>query len=207
MPGPGDLIWNAALDLTRQLTSDDACSAAAQQFVFDYASISNPSYFSRAKKINTPIKVAGFVSYLQNHPMFYDGTKSTLDFKVALCSQAVFRGDCGSYPGRTVGGDMNEGTITALTVTPSAPFMSFWQPKFTSPRPTELVGVGLDPNNNGVNIFNESNLFHEALHGITGLYDDDLLKTFEKPLPSENITIYIMKNILSKCPTFRPVAP
>jgi len=58
---------------------------------------------------------------------------------------------------------------TAITVTPSEPFKSFWQPAYQGPDPSYPndprytgFGVGIDPSNNGVNIYNESNLFHEA---------------------------------------------
>lgn len=207
-PAPGDLIWNAMQDLTHQLNTDNRCSAAAQQSVFSYAQISNPSYFSRAGTVSLPITPTNFASYLQNHPMFYDGTKSTLNYKEAKCGDAVFRLNCGSAPGLTVGSEMNGGTATAITVTPSAPFKSFWQPHYTPPAPKEVFGVGLDPHNNGVNIFNESTLFHEALHGVTGLYDEDMYSIFPNvSAPSENITIYIMNNILNKCPTFRTGTP
>jgi hypothetical protein len=207
-PAPGDLIWNAMQDLTHQLTTDNTCSAAAQQFVFSYAQISNPSYFSRAGQISPPITPTSFASYLLDRPMFYDGTKSTLNYKDALCGEAVFRLDCGTAPGLTVKGQMNGSTTTAITITPSAPFKSFWQPQYTPPLPQELFGVGLDPHNNGVNILNESTLFHEALHGITGLYDQDMYSIFPNvSAPSENISIYIMNNILNKCPTFRTGTP
>jgi len=108
--------------------------------------------------------------------------------------------------------------LTALTVTPSHPLKSFWQPEYTPPGtdPTtgkllyEGFGDGVDRSNFGVNIFNESNLFHEALHGFTNYIDQDLygVSPYNGPLPgvgppSVNISIYIKDKILSKCASFR----
>jgi hypothetical protein len=42
-----------------------------------------------------------------------------------------------------------------------------------------------------------------ALHGMTGLLDEDLYSRFSITGPSENISIYIKNNVLSSCPTFR----
>jgi hypothetical protein len=67
--------------------------------------------------------------------------------------------------------------------------------------------------NNGVNIYNESTLFHEALHGISGLYDTCVAPNtcllakfgFANTLttPSVNISLAIETNVLFTCPSFR----
>jgi hypothetical protein len=101
--------------------------------------------------------------------------------------------------------------VTAVTVTPSEPLKSFWQPAYTPPGPADNgFGVGIDPSANrtgvpGANIQDESNLFHEALHGLTGLYDSDLLTDlgFGSGASPVNISIYIMNNVLDSCPSFR----
>ena len=61
-------------------------------------------------------------------------------------------------------------------------------------------GDGIDPSPNGVNIYNESDLFHEAIHGMTAQYDDILESTLGVSDPSINVSIYIKNNVLSACP-------
>ena len=82
---------------------------------------------------------------------------------------------------------------TALTETPSYPFRTFFQP------------TAIQTASNGETIGNEATLFHEALHGISGLYDftivpDSLESVLHLSEPSVNITNYIQKNVLSVCP-------
>ena len=91
--------------------------------------------------------------------------------------------------------------------------ISFWQPMYTPPRiingslENEGFGVGIDPGKDGANIFNESNLFHETLHGFTGLGDWEiqgaLMGSTQQGLPSVNVSIYIKNSVLSQCPSFR----
>jgi hypothetical protein len=67
------------------------------------------------------------------------------------------------------------------------------------------AGVGIDPSNYGANIYTESDLFHDALHGITGKTDSQiasLLNAAAGSSQSANISIYIMQNVLSKCSSF-----
>ncbi len=206
--GPADLLWNAKADLVSQLANDQACSDAAKQYVFSKI----PYGF-----FQSPIVGSDFISYVQGTRRFYDGPKSTLDEMYAKCGEDPWRINCTGYnPPRTVKQEFlpSSGTsITALTVSPSKPLKSFWQPEYTGPDPSDPndpkftgFGVGIDPSASGVNIYNESNLFHEALHGITGYYDEDLqglLPGLAKQSDSTNISIYIKNNVLSKCPTFR----
>jgi len=202
-PQPGDLIWNSNQDLANQLNNDKACSDAAQQYVF--------SKFNDAN--GHAITAASFTRYILHQPGFYDPTRSTLDFKYAVCGDPgiITRFNCNDSPGHTVKGDFADNdTETALTVTPSYPFKSFWRPIFTPPtqQSDQGFGVGIDPSTVdphrfGVNIYNESALLHEALHGITGKYDEDLEPALGIAAPSLNISIYIKNNVLSKCPTFR----
>jgi hypothetical protein len=148
-----------------------------------------------------------FVAYIQNGPQFYDGSKSKLPFANATC------GDPKGFFGLFCPGGI--GTIqsrlgddgTAITVTPSYPFRSFWQPTYTRgvPQEDEGFGVGIDPDNNGVNIFNESIIFHEALHGMTG-QDDSSVQTLLDIHHSDdttNISIHIKDNVLQYCPSFK----
>lgn len=94
---------------------------------------------------------------------------------------------------------------TAVTVTPSYPLRIFWQPVYTAPRLGEDFGTGIDPTNNGVTINNESVYFREALHGMTGLYDDDLQRVLGLDVSDDttNINIYIGDHVLKNCPSFK----
>lgn len=93
--------------------------------------------------------------------------------------------------------------VTVVTVTASHPLKTFWQPNFVSYGVGQF-GVGIDPSNNGANLYNESALFHEALHGFTGLYDADLATSYRLNIPgvlggpSEPISVYILNNVLSQ---------
>jgi hypothetical protein len=205
--GPRDFLWNAKQDLAGQLAHDQACMTAANTFVFNKV-----QYGGFLGFFKSPINGSQFDLYIQNTQLFYNGPKSTLDYAVAKCGIPRQFNCNGVDPPQTVGQqfDSNE---TALTVTPGMPLMSFWQPNFTPPATVngtvenEGFGVGINPSNYGVNIFNESNLFHEALHGMTGLDDftiqGDLMGSAQQGAPSVNISIFIKDNVLSQCPSFR----
>jgi hypothetical protein len=200
---PGDFIWNAEQDLVRQLQQVTASVAPPQQqqcaTLIQTMLNGMPSGDSQGR----PITIKSFVSYVLLNPSFYDGSVSTLGVGYALCGEHFPRVNCGKNPATTtpkvwqVFADASSGT-TAITVTPSEPFKSFWQPafapatSFNDPNHTGF-GIGIDPDLKGVNIYNESNLFHEALHGMTALYDG------EGGLP----TSLQIKAVLGICPTFR----
>jgi len=205
--GPRDLLWNAKQDLAKQLTSDQACVTAANTFVFNKV-----QYGGFLGFFKSPISASQFTLYIQNTRWFYNGPKSTLDYKIAKCG-IPGQFNCGGInPPQTVGQQFGPDQ-TALTVTPGKPLMSFWQPNYTPPGTSngtaenEGFGVGVNPGSYGANIFNESNLFHEALHGMTGLDDfaiqGYLMGSTQQGAPSVNISIYIKDNVLSKCPSFR----
>ena len=203
-PGPRELAWNAMKDLFKQLTTDVTCRTSANTNIFTKTAISNSSDTPRGW--DPPISVAGFSAYISDHPLFFDGLRSNLDFKIAKCGE-ITRLNCGDFPGHTIKGEMGDGTTSATTVTPSSPLKIFWRPSFIQPSTPGTYGVGLDPTNNGANIANESRLFHEALHGITGLYDADLQSIFGVTDPSENISYHLRDYVLNFCPTFRNGTP
>lgn len=90
-------------------------------------------------------------------------------------------------------------------MTPSTPLKTFWQPAYTQADNTGF-GVGIDPSNNGVNIYNESNVFHEALHGFTGEGDSQIMSYLPSGIPgtgTERISVYIKNYVLSSCPSFK----
>lgn len=78
--GPRDLLWNAKQDLARQLTSDQACMTAANTYLFNKV-----QYGGFLGFFSGPINGSQFALYIQNTQLFYNGPKSTLDFKTAKC--------------------------------------------------------------------------------------------------------------------------
>jgi len=208
-PAPGDLMENAMQDLVSQLSTDPQCKTAAQQWVF--SEVTFGGLFDWI--FTSPVDPKQFVSYLQRTPDFYDGPQSTFDYHQALCGEnRTLCNATGSNPPHTVGFHFGDAVgVTAVTVSPSEPLKSFWQPAYTPPGPSDNgFGVGIDPSTNragapGANIQNESNLFHEVLHGMTGLYDNDLLTIFGYASGASpvNISIYIRNKVLNSCPRFR----
>ena len=97
---------------------------------------------------SSPIVPSQFVGYLQRTPVFYDGPKSTFDYHTALCGEKRTLGTAGGfYPPQTVSFHFGDAVgVTAVTVTPSEPLKSFWQPAYTPPGPADNgFGVGIDP--------------------------------------------------------------
>jgi hypothetical protein len=202
--GPRDLLWNARNDLVSQLAPNSACSNAAENNVF--------SKFTKGDIYGKPITRDTFVAYIQNNIGLYNGAKSTLPFYDALCPKDNPRQLSCQGDGLTIKGHFEDTSKpTAITISPSHPFKSFWQPIYTAPGPDEAgFGVGINPSGPGssqygVNIYNESILLHEALHGMTGLLDSEiatLLGPGAAGHGSEGISIYIKNNVLSACPSF-----
>jgi hypothetical protein len=191
--GPGDAIWNAYQDLMAELSNDTTpCSVGANLWVFSKFKDSN----------GYPMTRKAFVGYLTSKtPDFDDGTASTWDYKNAVCGTGgsgfwnwVTHLNCSS----SISGSMksffaNNLDATAATETPSYPFRTFLRPS------------SIETNNYGKTIDNEALLFHEALHGMTGLYDyNPFGASVETNLglgpPSQNISNYIAAHVLSICP-------
>jgi len=194
--GPRDLIWNARDDLANQLAQDASCQQAAQQYVYSVLKVGGTLGFNKH-----PISNSDFVAYLRNTWHFYDGTKSTLD--------SIETGTGGNNPPKTVSVRwfFPGSTTTAIAVTPSYPLRTFWQPADATKSADQ---VGIDPTTSGKNLLNESNLFHEALHGYSGLKDPDIQDYFHAVDPSvivgdpsDNISVYIRKWVLGACPISR----
>jgi hypothetical protein len=202
------MVWNAKQDLVRQLTNDTTCRNAAIDYV-----LSKVTYYSIFGS-GSP-EFGDYVNYLRKTPRFYNGATSKLDWHDAVCGERwgfggrlVIRPNCqtSTTPDKVYQQFQLYPETTAATVTPSNPLKVFWQPRYTRPSdPDHEIGVGIDRSNFGVNISNESVIFHEALHGITGQYDDYLQDKLGRKVggPTDNITIYIKDNVLSNCPSFR----
>jgi len=189
---PRDFLWNAKNDLVNQLNNDTSCSKAAKEYVYDVLKVGGVMGFFKHSIVNL-----NFTEYLHATWHFYDGTTSTLDSK--------FMDNVGKNPAQTVSQVYFHpgSTTTAITQTPSYPLLTFWQPADA----TQSDGVGIDPTASGMNLLNESNLFHEALHGYTGYPDHRIQEEFHVVDPSvtvqddsSNISEYIRKWVLSACP-------
>jgi hypothetical protein len=134
-----------------------------------------------------------FIKYLTaKHPGFFDGTQSTY-CKDALKSPSLYSTLCvlwGSGVFLTSVEDLFEvsPTVTAYTETPSDPLLIFF-------RPSSIL-----KDNSGKNPVNEATIFHEALHGFTGLFDLGLANALGVSLPSCNISEYIETYVLSHSP-------
>jgi hypothetical protein len=189
--GPGNAIWNAYTDLIAQLSSDTtACSIGAKLYVF--------SKFRDAN--GYPMTRSSFVAYLTSKtPEFLDGTASTWDYKNAVCGTGgsgllnwFKHANCSGPTGSVKSYFANNPDDSAATETPSYPFLTFLRPS------------SIETTNSGKTIDNEALLFHEALHGMTGLYDEAPVASLELNLtlkpPSQNVTNYIKGHVLSICP-------
>ena len=206
---PRDLLWNPNKHLISRLQqSNSTCSSAASTLLGKFTDTNTGS------KLNA----ASLAAYLGDHVTFYNAVTSQAKMKWALCPEGHTRATC---PGATqtveqaiedIDPQLQVPTTTAITVSPSHPLKSFWQPQFTPQRMhangtpvfplDEGFGVGIDPSNNGANIFNEAALFHEAIHGMSELYDNEIEQTLfgvavGNPL---RISINIKDKVLSSCP-------
>jgi len=166
--------------------------------------------FSGGDVNGRPIDRDLFVAYLQDRITLYNGATSEAPMSWAMCPEGNKRLFCPGAVGTVRDRMEDTSETTAVTVSPSHPFKSFWQPAYTPPArgsngtlvdPTEEgFGAGVDPSRNGANIFNEAILFHEALHGMTGLYDDEIEGILNLPGKSLSISIYVKDSVLSACP-------
>jgi hypothetical protein len=145
-----------------------------------------------------PYTQSQFATYLSKTPRFYDGTRSNAPTKV-LCGNAGGIGGTINFgfclvqiPGGTVSAYMSDPTrqASAVSQTPTDAglgMMTFFDPV-----------VVCNSKSGQQRILNEALLFHEGLHGYTGLDDNPLLQDFGKStrLPSVNITYYIQDEVL-----------
>jgi hypothetical protein len=148
--GYHEAIYNALDDLVYRLSHDAALSALAQSKVFDkLGSDAN----------GNPLTTESFLRYLMSsRPRFYNGLRSTYCFEAltgsTLCKYFPF-----SLAYETVRHRFENHTDSADTGTPSYPLLTFF-------KPTSILYSNL-----GKNRGNEAMVFHEALHGQTGLPD------------------------------------
>jgi hypothetical protein len=150
--GHYEAIYNALQDLIVRL-KDPVVGALAQSKIFN-------NLGSDAN--GNPATTNGFLAYLSNQkPLVYDGVRSTyckdsLDSGSHCFTMLPFSLFNGQLVKDSFAADASQGAVTR---TPGNPLLSFL-------RPSSILFPSL-----GRNIGNESLVFHEALHGYTGLYD------------------------------------
>jgi trimeric autotransporter adhesin len=184
--GPKQAIYNALDDLIARLPG---VSALAQTKIFNL--LGNDA---NGNKLTTQ----SFLSYLiSQRPRFYDGTLSTYCLG-ALSGSVVCKYPPVSWIAPSVADDFQSHPGTSAdTGTPSYPLLTFF-------RPTSILYDNL-----GRNGSNEATIFHEALHGITGLLDRGTLTNPSGILEKLNsnsgdascvITFIVWHDVLSASP-------
>jgi hypothetical protein len=186
--GHHEAINNALYDLVARL-SDQQLSKTAQEQVFD--KLGNDSW-------GRPLTTNAFVKYLTSlRPGFYNGLRSsycraalTPPDSEALCNLRWLRGQFTSVADYF----RSNPTAGAVTGTPNMSLFIYFRPE----------SIGYD--NYGKNLGNEATLFHEALHGMTGLLDSEtyiqgapqLLERlgYTRFDPSCKVTKYIQDHVL-----------
>jgi hypothetical protein len=150
--GHYEAIYNALDDLISRL-NNAAINSLAQTAVFDkLGTDQNGSKFT----------TAGFINYLsQKRPRLYDGTTSTYCKDSLDSGSTCFKNWFLAFFNGTLVKDAfaSPGDTSALTQTPGQPLLVFV-------RPSAILFAS-----SGMNIGNEGLLFHEGLHGYTGLLD------------------------------------
>ncbi len=202
--GPKEAIYGALGDLVARLRSSavvdgagDTVASLAQSKVFDKLGTD-----SSGNKWTT----ARFVTYLTTHrPGFYDGLRSN------YCEEALESGRLGNAVVNALcyGPTPNwilrsvqyylatmHPTSDAIAATPHDPLLAFF-------RPSSILYPSL-----GKNLGNEGMIFHEALHGLTGLDDVPILTAlkYDSSAASCNISRYIENNVLSQSPGLDPTS-
>jgi hypothetical protein len=163
------------------------------------------SAFALMRSHGTNIFQTYFYQWLLREPRFYDGTRSSNRMNDVMCDYGLFATlfipcDFATHS-ESVSVFMNEGSqgwMAAISRTPSEPgkgMLTFFDPAQV------CKSLGSTPGA----VQNQASIFHEALHGYTGLYDYSLFAgkhTLESALgiplntASEAITDYIRQNVL-----------
>jgi hypothetical protein len=178
--GKNDAIYDALDDLVSRL-NDPAISALAQTSIFNKLG-NDANGFA--------LTTQSFLRYLTSkRPLFYNGLISS------YCYDSLTGAPCTTIPvlswfnGETVEHHLeNNPDEEASTRTPSYPQLTFF-------RPNSILDAS-----QGRNLGNESMIFHEALHGVTGKFDYQILEIFGLNgvnTPSCNISNIIENSVLS----------
>jgi len=182
-PGPREAIYAALDALILKMRND--CSLC-QSYVFDKVTDAN----------NFPIPQSHFADWLNSpRPGLYDGTKSTARRNGNLYPFSLLNlfsdGWTVQHYFELSGTDIDVATCSGRPAG-CGPFKSFFRP------------AAIDLSQGGVNDFNMGLLFHEALHGITGLGDSQLQHALgcvnQSGSNTSNITNYLIQFVGSAPP-------
>jgi len=184
--GRYEAIYNALDDLISRLRTP-SLSALAQTEIF--TKVGNDAN-------GFPLTTDSFLRYLTTkRPRFHDGLNSTFCYEVLQGSMPRFF----CLPpilGKTVKYEFEteQPAAGALTDTPGDPLLTFFRP--------QAIGYG----GLGRNAGNESLIFHEALHGISGINDGFLLERlgFNALDSSCKVDKKIRLSVLSQSPGLDP---
>ena len=191
--GPRDAIYNALDDLIRRLRSPTTITipnfSGNLTFSGTLSDLAQAQVFSKlGKNLTGPAwTTPGLITYLtQLRPSLLDGTRSSMCWMSLIPWSTpcwILKLTTTTLVAGYIAADPDRGAVSALS---SARLLTFFRPSFI-----------LFPNS-GENIGNEATLFHEALHGYTGIPDMSLLDRFYKNSspPSCNISTYIADNVL-----------
>jgi IPT/TIG domain-containing protein len=178
-------IYNALSDLITRLR-DPALSNLAQTNIFNgLGNDANGNQYT----------TAAFIVYLTNmKPRFYDGLRSTYCSEVldhSLTKYLCFQNPLGRYTLGLLSTDVKDAFTSktdALTMTPGNPLLTFFRPE------------SLGSSTSGQNLGNEALIFHEALHGLTGQQDMQILGELGMNWRSHascSITVRIQNKVLT----------
>jgi hypothetical protein len=178
-------IYNANYDLWVRL-GNPTLSALAQYKIFNVLALHGITEYN-----GNPLTTTNFRQYLLSG-LYYNGLRSS------YCVDALrnpFLGNfCNDYNIllTSIGSYLSVNAETsALTETPSNPLRTYF-------RPSDILSSSA-----GKNLGNEAMIFHEALHGFTGKFD----QTLEQYLTGGTIcgiTPYIQTNVLMLSPGLDP---
>jgi hypothetical protein len=150
-------------------------------------SLCNTYVFSKLSKTQQQ-----FSSFLNLTPLLSDGTRSNAPMNHVMCNWYDITCPFGS---ETVAAYMARTGSNAISRTPSP----------TGPVIFITPGTACTAGTSPGTLLNEANLFHEALHGFTGLYDIDLATALGVDYASQGsigITYYLENNVFGATLTY-----
>ncbi len=187
-PGKREMIWNAYKALAMKNPNASSPQQAIltsnmqqiQEFVFNKLLDANGNTY----------QVSSFLQYLQNGFSPFDGTTSTAPLVGTLIPWSI--SNYLIYGGK-VKGTFADGTTAAATIPSKTPLTTFFNPAM------------IDGANYGANSSNIAMVFHEGIHGFTGITDAALQSKLgcvvHNDGASENIS-YFLKQFVA----FPPLA-
>jgi hypothetical protein len=178
-------IYNALSDLVSRLMNPGINSLADSQI-----------FIPLNNKYHTGVTANGFISYLGGRtPRFYNGLISN------YCYNTLTNGDTCFSPGRFSSWINYLNSSTVAEQFAANPKLDALTAKSTNPLLTFFNVSSILDASQGKNLGNEAMIFHEALHGKTGLSDPQLLEFFNHngvDTPPCNISKKIEQLVLSQ---------